>query len=159
MHSLFQYWQRSLFPTLPEPICYSSGTTCPGRFSRPPGLYLQYTLVTLPKRPRNLDWWSLKPLVGARVPEKHGVHPVDAFINVTLRQKKLKPAKEADALTLIRRLTYDMTGLPPTPEQVDRTDRIYQGLTVEQLEERKVIVRRLNELSVEHDKISVQLNR
>ncbi len=76
--------------------------------------------VLVDKRPRNLDWWSLKPLVGARVPEKHGVHPVDAFINATLRQKKLKPVKEADALTLIRRLTYDMTGLPPTPEQVDR---------------------------------------
>ena len=38
-------------------------------------------------RPRDLDWWSLKPLVGKRVPEEHGIHPVDAFINSTLHQK------------------------------------------------------------------------
>ena len=75
--------------------------------------------VLVDKRPRDLDWWSLKPLVGAPVPESNGNHPVDAFIQSTLRQKKLKPAKEADPRTLIRRLSYDLTGLPPTPEQAE----------------------------------------
>ncbi|MBC9867109.1 MAG: DUF1549 domain-containing protein [Opitutae bacterium] len=75
--------------------------------------------VLVDKRPRDLDWWSLKPLVGAPVPENHGLHPVDAFIHATLRRKKLKPGKEADPRTLIRRLSYDLTGLPPTPEQAE----------------------------------------
>ena len=70
--------------------------------------------------PRDLNWWSLKPLKAGRAPRGYGSHPVDAFINRSLKQKKLKPVGEADAATLIRRLTYDLTGLPPTPEQVDQ---------------------------------------
>lgn len=69
-------------------------------------------------RPRDLDWWSLKPLNVDQVPEEHGMHPIDAFLTRALRQKKLSPVGEANAATLIRRLSYDLTGLPPTPEQV-----------------------------------------
>lgn len=71
-------------------------------------------------RPRNLDWWSLKPLKVDRSPEEQGIHPVDAYLNQALLQKKLSPVDEADAYTLIRRLSYDLTGLPPTPELVKR---------------------------------------
>ncbi len=46
--------------------------------------------VLVDKRPRDLDWWSLKPLLGAPVPENDGLHPVDAFIHANLRRKKLK---------------------------------------------------------------------
>ena len=45
--------------------------------------------------------------------------PVDAFILAGLRKAGLKPAPEADRATLIRRVTYDLTGLPPTPEEID----------------------------------------
>lgn len=69
-------------------------------------------------RPRDLDWWSLQPIVRPQVPEKDETHPVDAFINTKLTEKNLTPAGEADPVTLIRRLTYDLTGLPPVPEQV-----------------------------------------
>jgi hypothetical protein len=76
--------------------------------------------VLVENRPRDLNWWSLKPLIKRSVPENKGLHPVDAFINATLRQKNLTAAGEADAGTLIRRLTYDLTGLPPTPDQVEK---------------------------------------
>jgi Protein of unknown function (DUF1549) len=45
--------------------------------------------------------------------------PVDAFVLAGLKKAGLKPAPVADRATLIRRITYDLHGLPPTPEEVD----------------------------------------
>jgi Protein of unknown function (DUF1553)/Protein of unknown function (DUF1549) len=45
--------------------------------------------------------------------------PVDAFVLAGLKKAGLKPAPQADKVTLIRRLTYDLHGLPPTPEEID----------------------------------------
>jgi hypothetical protein len=60
-------------------------------------------------------------------------NPVDAFVLKTLEAKKLAPAPEADRRTLVRRLSLDLTGLPPTPLEVaaflDDTDpRAYERL-------------------------------
>jgi hypothetical protein len=45
--------------------------------------------------------------------------PVDAFVLAGLRKVNLKPAPPADRATLLRRITFDLTGLPPTPEEID----------------------------------------
>jgi mono/diheme cytochrome c family protein len=68
-------------------------------------------------------WWSLKPLQRPAPPlaKKEWIRtPIDAFILAKLKEKGLSPAPEADRRTLIRRLYFDLTGLPPTPEEVDQ---------------------------------------
>ncbi|WZO98393.1 PSD1 and planctomycete cytochrome C domain-containing protein [Isosphaeraceae bacterium EP7] len=68
-------------------------------------------------------WWSLKPLARPPVPSLDGGGwartPVDAFILQGLAARGLTPSAEAGRGTLIRRLTFDLHGLPPTPEEVD----------------------------------------
>ncbi len=67
--------------------------------------------------------WSHRPVVRPAVPSVKDrgriQNPVDAFILDRLEAEGLRPAPEADRVTLIRRLTYDLTGLPPTPEEID----------------------------------------
>jgi hypothetical protein len=67
--------------------------------------------------------WSFLPLGKVEPPGKDGQGwcktPVDRFILAGLAAKGLEPSAPADARTLIRRVTYDLTGLPPTPEEVD----------------------------------------
>lgn len=68
------------------------------------------------------DWWSLQPLQAASPPSvKNNAwirNPIDAFILARLEAKNLQPSPEADRRTLIRRLSFDLLGLPPTPEMV-----------------------------------------
>jgi uncharacterized protein DUF1553/uncharacterized protein DUF1549/F5/8 type C domain-containing protein len=66
-------------------------------------------------------WWSLKPLTRPPVPETKTKpkNPIDAFIETGLEAKGLTPSPEADRVTLIRRLSYDLLGLPPTPAEID----------------------------------------
>jgi mono/diheme cytochrome c family protein len=66
-------------------------------------------------------WWSLKPVSRPAAPPIRDPwvrSPIDAFILAKLKEKGLTPSPEADRRTLIRRLTYDLHGLPPTPEEV-----------------------------------------
>ena len=66
-----------------------------------------------------LAWWSLLPVVRP-VPPPIAAHPVDAFIWEKLAANQLAPSPEADARTLCRRLYFNLTGLPPTPEELAR---------------------------------------
>jgi hypothetical protein len=70
------------------------------------------------------DWWSLQPVRRPDLPrvKRQGWarSPVDLFVLEKLEANGLEPRPEADRRTLIRRVTFDLTGLPPTPEDVDR---------------------------------------
>ena len=67
--------------------------------------------------------WAFKPIVRPAVPvlaeSTWANNPIDHFILARLGSKNLSPSPAASRLTLIRRLTFDLTGLPPTPEQVE----------------------------------------
>ena len=62
--------------------------------------------------------WAYLPIQRSPVPAL-GSHPVDAFIRQRLTEENLQAAPEADKVTLIRRVTLDLIGLPPTPSEVD----------------------------------------
>ncbi|MBT7101882.1 DUF1549 domain-containing protein, partial [Candidatus Poribacteria bacterium] len=64
--------------------------------------------------------WAFDPVRRPMAPEGVvGPAAIDAFIARRLAEEGLKPAPPADKATLIRRATYDLTGLPPTPEEID----------------------------------------
>jgi hypothetical protein len=62
--------------------------------------------------------WAFKPVVRPAVPVG-GRNPIDAFVSSKLAAANLKPSPPADRRTLIRRATFDLHGLPPTPEEID----------------------------------------
>ena len=73
------------------------------------------------------DWWSWNPIVRQEIPKLENPYAarfplenaVDAFILYNLIEKGLKPSAPADRRVLIRRVYYDLLGLPPTPEQIE----------------------------------------
>ena len=84
------------------------------------------------------EHWAWQPVRRGTVPkiskrESQDAHPVDAFIKAKLTTNNLTMSPEADRRTLIRRLTFDLHGLPPTPEEVesfskDRDPKAYEKL-------------------------------
>ena len=84
---------------------------------------------------RKSELWSLEPLRVPTVPASSGWArtPIDAFVLAKLNAMKLTPSAEADRATLIRRLTYDLHGLPPTWDEIqaflsDRSPDAYEKL-------------------------------
>ncbi len=72
---------------------------------------------------RQSDHWSFQPLSAVSPPQvsnsEYVRNPIDAFVLARLEAEGLTPATEADRATLIRRVTLDLTGLPPAVEEVD----------------------------------------
>ncbi|HYZ82983.1 MAG TPA: PSD1 and planctomycete cytochrome C domain-containing protein [Bryobacteraceae bacterium] len=68
------------------------------------------------------NFWAFRPVAKPAVPEVKGTtwiqSPVDAFILQKLEAKGLKPAPPADKAALLRRVTFDLTGLPPTEAEI-----------------------------------------
>lgn len=62
------------------------------------------------------DLWAFRPVRKPEFPNKENV--IDHFVRAKLEAVGFKPSPKADALTRIRRATFDLTGLPPTPEEV-----------------------------------------
>ena len=68
-------------------------------------------------------WWSYRPIADAAPPAVRETawvrNDIDRFILARLEADGLVPAPEADRVALIRRATYDLTGLPPSPAEID----------------------------------------
>ena len=77
-------------------------------------------------RPTTMHW-SFVPPARPPIPAVKNAawlrSPIDAFVLARLEKEGLTPAPEADRPTLIRRLALDLTGLPPSPEEVERLRR------------------------------------
>ena len=70
---------------------------------------------------RRLKHWSWQPIRRPAAPQHTGgesPHPIDRFVHARLHDSGLSPSPPADKMTLLRRLTFALTGLPPTPQQV-----------------------------------------
>jgi hypothetical protein len=75
--------------------------------------------------------WSFTPVKRPPVPAGHFSNPIDAFISERLVREKLAFSPEADKARLLRRITLDLTGLPPTPKEVeeflaDKSEKAYE---------------------------------
>jgi mono/diheme cytochrome c family protein len=72
------------------------------------------------EEPGKFIHWSFVAPQRPAVPAVSGVtHPIDAFIREELAQQKIAPSPEADRVTLLRRVSLDLIGLPPTPAEID----------------------------------------
>jgi mono/diheme cytochrome c family protein len=73
------------------------------------------------------DHWAFQPITRPEIPrvvtggldDSATIHPLDAFIRHRLAEEGVEPAPEADRITLLRRVTLDLTGLLPTPAEID----------------------------------------
>ena len=67
-------------------------------------------------------WWAYQPVVAPAIPilsdgPNSSGNEIDAFIELQLRKQGIQSSPRADRRTLLRRVTYDLTGLPPSPEE------------------------------------------
>jgi hypothetical protein len=82
--------------------------------------------------------WALLPAVRPETPKTKFpiTNPIDAFVFSRLEKEGLTPSPEADRTTLIRRMAFDLTGLPPTPAEVDAFMNDKSAGAVERLADR-----------------------
>ena len=87
--------------------------------------------------PEAKKYWAYQPVRRQAVPAVKNAdwirNPIDSFVLAKLEVKGISPAPPADRVALVRRVYYDLTGLPPTPEQVDafvadQTPKAYESL-------------------------------
>ena len=80
-------------------------------------------------KPSNIDiekgrkFWAFQPVQKPPVPKvknaKWSSQPIDRFLLARMEQKQVTPVADADRATWLRRVTFDLTGLPPAPEEID----------------------------------------
>ncbi len=77
--------------------------------------------------PEQRQFWSFRPLAKPAIPavkdSKWAHTDIDRFVLAKLEEKDLKPVGAADKRTLMRRATIDLTGLPPTPEEIEAFEK------------------------------------
>lgn len=79
-----------------------------------------------PLRSRAPSHWSFQPVIKPAIPASSAPNPIDAFVLAQLKQQNIQPSPQAERHTLIRRVSLDLTGLPPTPEDLRRNETYEQ---------------------------------
>ncbi|VTS03412.1 PSD1 and planctomycete cytochrome C domain-containing protein [Tuwongella immobilis] len=78
--------------------------------------------ISVLQDPKRLNHWSFQPIQNPKIPNvtnrNWSPNPIDQFILEKLEKNQLTPAKQTDRATLLRRLTFTLTGLPPSPEEI-----------------------------------------
>jgi len=110
-----------------------SGATWPKSRTKAPvaGRYLPGTIGVKEK-----GWWAYQAVKLPELPAGKSAHPIDRFIDARLAKEGLTPSAEADRGVLIRRVTFDATGLPPSPEEVATFVKSADPLAYEKLVDR-----------------------
>ena len=106
-----------------------------------PGTSTDHARLVLPgggvSKEAGVDHWAFQPIVSPGMPEteneRWASNEIDLFILSKLESAGLQPSKRADKATLIRRLSYDLRGYQPTPEEIDafvsdRSPQAYEAL-------------------------------
>jgi mono/diheme cytochrome c family protein len=118
------------------------------------GAYWPKDIALQERQEQGEKWWSLQPLARPTVPlvktPGWARTPVDAFILHRLEQQGMKPSAEADRRTLIRRLYFDLLGLPPTPADIEAFVRDAGPNAYEKLVERLLASPRYGERWARH---------
>ena len=100
------------------------------------------------------DHWSFRPLASAAPPPIIAAdwprQPVDRFILHRLEQAGLRPAREADRVEWLRRVTFDLTGVPPTPEEATSFLRDHSASAFERVVDRLLLSPRYGERWAQH---------
>jgi hypothetical protein len=121
MIELFEQWIQAGAPWPSIDRTAELVNTTEDQWSVPNGIQVQTSGGLKPEwtnrkyLPENL--WAYQPLSKPRPPGSDQ-HPIDAFVDAKIKPIQLEPAPAADRLTLIRRASYDLLGLPPTPQEV-----------------------------------------
>lgn len=88
-------------------------------------------------------YWAFQPIRAIALPAGDDANPIDRFVRARLEPEAIKPAPAADARTLIRRASFDLIGLPPTPEEVDAFVTAYNASAKPQVEYEALVDRLL----------------
>ncbi len=90
--------------------------------------------------PEQRQFWSFRPLETPAIPKPKDAKwvrtSIDSFVVANLEAKNLTPVKAAEKLTLLRRATLDLTGLPPTSEEIEAFEKDKSGKAFEKVIDR-----------------------
>jgi hypothetical protein len=100
------------------------------------------------------DHWAFQPIARPTPPAVKEAgwprNPIDAFLLAAIEEMEFSHAPEADRVALIRRVTFDLTGLPPTPEEVDRFTHDPSPIAFENLVDRLLASPHYGERQAQH---------
>jgi len=94
-------------------------------------ILLASTAIAEEPKKAGADWWSLQPVTRPTLPAVKNPtwtrNPIDVFVLARLEAAGLTPAPESEPATLLRRLFFDLIGLPPSPEDIDDFLRAFRA--------------------------------